>query len=155
MDAALHNALLAKRQIESQIRELNERLRKIEAFISLYDEFAQGVTSSASAVSSSPNVGGDKKLSVPEAVAAILSDGYPRQTHILLNMLESQGIKIGGAKPHINLSSTLSRDSRFISKGPKVGWTLTSKMASPATAATGTGLFSNSAVTGTTQKREH
>lgn len=151
MDTALHNAYAAKKRLKAELAALENRLRQVEAFIALYDEFAQGFTpdeSSAVEVVSGFKIDSGaipaKKLSIPDSAALILADGYPRTTAVLLNMLESSGVQMGGKNKLINLSSTLSRDSRFLNERNK-GWSLISaqKPASPESVGADAGLFSS------------
>ena len=150
MDAALQNALSARKSLEEQIQALNGRLTKINNFISLYDEFAQGRAPTEAAI---PPVamGGSgtmtvllRKTSIVDQAVEILSDGYPRTTKVLLNLLSERGAKLSGKRPHINLSSMLSRDPRFLNERGK-GWSLehNPKTANPQDARTSQGLFIN------------
>lgn len=125
MDIALRNALSAKKRLKTEITERQEQLRKVEGFIALYSEFAEGVTGTV--IPDDSDIGdapAGKRLTIPDAVAAILRDGYPRETSVLLNMLESQGITVGGNKKIINLSSSLSRDRRRFQNVRGKGWRL-------------------------------
>lgn len=128
MDIAVQNALATKKRIEAEISALKDRLRQIEAFISLYDEFASGSDPSEASprrdpiqTTLMPTQG--RKISTPDAVQTILEDGYPRTTATLLQLLDQQGIKVGGTRKIVNLSSALSRDPRFVNDRTK-GWSL-------------------------------
>lgn len=48
------------------------------------------------------------------AYIAIRTEGKPLSIAELLQQLEAVGVKVGGTNPKVNLSSTLSRDERFV-----------------------------------------
>lgn len=142
MDAAIDKASAEKRQIQAQIAALNERLHRIDTFIALHKEFSGGAGESGSGSLplppplpqlppiSPPNVLPHRRKSIPDQVFDLLQDGRPRKTDRLLELLRVSGTEVGGEgrRKIINLSSTLSRDSRF-ENDRQTGWTI--KKANP------------------------
>ncbi len=83
-------------------KAMEEALAKVRA--------AQGIPPSKAASAD------DRPTSQGEAAyIAIKSEGLPLSIAELLERLAVMGVKVGGANPRINLSSTLSRDDRFTS----------------------------------------
>lgn len=130
MDTAVDKALAEKKQIQAQIGALNERLRKIDNFLDLHKEFSSDQPNSTAEASANEAIRKLQALatprrSIPDYVADILGDGVPRQTGQLVSLLQIKGIHIGGdpSRRIINLSSTLSRDPRFVNDRAK-GWSL-------------------------------
>lgn len=60
---------------------------------------------------------------ITERVQALLSDGKPRHTRELVPYLRSEGVDLKGKDPVLQVSSVLSRDSRF-KASRAIGWTL-------------------------------
>ena len=142
MDIALQNARNEKQRIEAQMASLRDRLHEVDSFIAMYMQFA------APKLAPLPMppivIRPAKKLSLPDAVAALIGDGPPLQTSTLLDSLLHHGYEIGGgerAKQLTNLSSTLSRDARFQNKRG-IGWSLIApqKVESPSPVSAGDGL---------------
>ena len=121
---------------------LRDRLREVDSFIAMYMQF----TAPKLAPLPMPPIviRPAKKLSLPDAVEALIGDGPPLQTSTLLDSLLHHGYEIGGgerAKQLTNLSSTLSRDARFHNKRG-IGWSLVApqKVESPSPVSAGDGL---------------
>lgn len=121
MDLPLQNARSRKAVIEAEIARLKEELRETESFIALYGKF-----SGPPRLPMPPAYPLGRKPSIPDAVALMIADGIPMQTSSILDRLLESGHEIGGgerAKQLTNLSSTLSRDTRFRNQRG-VGWSL-------------------------------
>lgn len=123
MDLALTNAKAEKTKLQGEIAALQERLRRVETFIALYGEFSSaGPSPQLSLVDASAG----KRQSIPDAVAGMLSDGFPMTTQDILTKLDAMGVTVGGdehSKRITNLSSSLSRDTRFVNTRGQ-GWSL-------------------------------
>jgi len=119
----------------SALASLSVRRKKLEAFIELYEVPSQ-------AVAVEPGRPYEKvadlflqrtlaqvvekttaKARTTNAVAAMLSDGMPRRTQTLIQLLADQDIEIGAADKITGLSNLLSRDGRF-EASRAVGWSL-------------------------------
>ncbi len=145
VDIALHNAFTEKGKIEGEIAGLRERLRRVETFIAMYGEFSGAKPlPMPPAMPSLADVFASKRQSIPDAVASMLADGFAMTTAEILEKLDSMGIIVGGDEPSkrtTNLSSSLSRDSRFLNTRGQ-GWSLrpTQKVESPASVGADAGL---------------
>lgn len=126
MDLALTNAIAEKTKLQGEIAALQERLRRVETFIAMHREFSgpPRLPLPPSLPPASEVVG--RRLSIPDAVASMLSDGFPMTTQDILAKLDNLGIVVGGDEPSkriTNLSSSLSRDTRFVNTRGQ-GWSL-------------------------------
>ena len=146
MDIALQNARSEKQRIEAQMASLRDRLREIDSFIAMYQQFTAPQLPRLPTLPLPAFVMPTaKKPSIPDAVAAMLADGFPVTTQELLTRLEVQGITVGGDdrnKQLTNLSSTLSRDKARFDNIRGQGWTLRTspKVESPNPVSAGDGL---------------
>lgn len=146
MDIALQNARSEKQRIEAQMVSLRDRLREIDSFIAMYQQFTAPQLPRLPTLPLPTFVmPTTKKPSIPDAVAAMLADGFPVTTQELLTQLEVQGITVGGDdrnKQLTNLSSTLSRDKARFDNIRGQGWTLRTspKVESPNPVSAGDGL---------------
>lgn len=141
MDLALTNAIAEKTKLQGEIAALQERLRRVETFIALYGEFS---SSTPAPQLSLADVFAGKRQSIPDAVATLLVHGLPMTTQEILSELDGMGIVVGGDEPSkriTNLSSSLSRDARFVNTRGQ-GWSLrqTQKVESPSSVGANDGL---------------
>ena len=144
MDIALQNARNEKQRIEAQMASLRDRLREVDSFIAMYQQFTAPQLPPLPLPMPPIVIRPAKKPSLPDAVAALIGDGPPLQTSTLLDSLLHHGYEIGGgerAKQLTNLSSTLSRDARFRNQRG-IGWSLIApqKVESPSPVSAGDGL---------------
>jgi hypothetical protein len=140
MDPLLEKAKADLAAVVQQIRDLAAKQKKLEAFISIYDEPAPQSTlvlgdappSSEDRIARALDLARRErdealnqtaKARITNAVADILRDGEARHTRELLSILESRGIHIGSADKVIGLSSLLSKDDRFVANRT-FGWSL-------------------------------
>ena len=144
------NAKLEQKRIEAEIEALRGKLNKVASFIEMYEEFAGRPDVTAAAISPPPSrtqVAPGQRRTIPDRVAAILSDGIPRKPHVLLSMLEADGTTIGTGdegRRITNLSSQLSRDKVRFKSSRAIGWSLRdqpeAQTESPSTVGAGDGL---------------
>lgn len=73
----------------------------VAAFSKIYDRIPSNLTG--------------KRVSQGDATALVLEERGPSQIVDLLNIIPDKGGFVGGEKPAINLTSTLSKDQRFVS----------------------------------------
>lgn len=129
------NASNELKRLDAEMEALRAKRNKVASFIEMYNEF---VDSRAVIVPPLPvrpahsipraNPESSKRLTIPDRVALILSDGVPRKPHVLLSMLEAEDgrpIGMGDEGRRItNLSSQLSRDKARFKSNRAIGWSL-------------------------------
>jgi hypothetical protein len=134
-------ALVRKLEMEaSSLRERiavsRQRLTEIETFLQLGQKLAgrantgPTVDEMLGAISASA-IGSKQRDRVLGVAQQLLSDGERRTTRDLLAEMSKFGVLPGGANPALNLSTYLSRDSRFVSDTKRGGWTLASLVPLP------------------------
>lgn len=127
--------------VREEILRLQARERKLKQFIDAYadDETAPTLSNSGYTGAALDNFKAammarraaygapsesTTKGSVASAVQRILSDGKPRHTRELLELLKQEGVGLGGAADQIlALSRILSQDKRFM-PNRTLGWSL-------------------------------
>lgn len=139
-------------------QELLKEIEQIDAFISMYDKLQEdeSVTQeSASArprrffraastpaqiaatqgiVSLSPLLrpsGESKKDAIEQATEKILRESQPMHTADLVKRLAEMGVPVGGTDEVLNLSSYLSKSTKFVNRRKDGGWFLAGEEKSP------------------------
>lgn len=118
--------------LQRELDSLNASRRRVEAKITALRAYlvAEDVTVEIHAEDRVTRSTFVKKVTlkdlVVECALKVLSDGRPRTTEELLNVLLSEKIVIGGVNKLTTLSSILSRDKLF-QASRKFGWSLRNK----------------------------
>lgn len=140
MDPIIEKAKADYAELSEQISRLSEKAAKLKAFLDIYDEPPPPVkiyrpsqadlaipafdgTIRRNVLSSISQDATTAKAKITNAVAEILSDGKPRHTRDLLEILKAEGIEPGATDKVIGLSNLLSRDHRF-EADRSIGWSL-------------------------------
>lgn len=125
MDTRRQKALREKGLLIEQRAAIDRKIADIDTFLTLDARYGATVEPVVPQVfyggSESCSV---SDMSVADAAHTIIHDHGPAHTADLLQALEQRGKPVGGAKPAVNLASTLSRDDRFKSDRIR-GWMLT------------------------------
>ncbi|GAB1408166.1 hypothetical protein MASR1M8_20850 [Thermomonas brevis] len=128
MSDPITNAKIEHKRLEGELEAIRAKLNKVAAFIEMYNEFAGKTAPAVPAPRPARKPDTAKRLTIPDRVAAILSDGVPRKPHVLLSMLEAEeGKPIGmgdEGRRITNLSSQLSRDKARFKSNRAIGWSL-------------------------------
>jgi hypothetical protein len=131
MDPIITKAKDDLADINEQVRSLLEKKKKLESFLTVYDELAaddkkppkeQNTLFGDFGVKIVPK-GDTAKERITSAVAEILSDGSSKSTRALLEILKPAGLEPGATDKVIGLSNLLSRDDRFMPDRTH-GWSL-------------------------------
>ncbi len=117
--------------IVKQMDALGAKRKKLEAFLSIYEEPAEqgGVLGTKYVKVEFAGRKGihehqiTQKAIITNAVYQILSASAPQHTRGLLKELSAEGIEIGAADKVVGLSNLLSRDDRF-QANRALGWSL-------------------------------
>ena len=110
------DAVAAMRALRDSLRRKLEESEEYRALVALEEAIAKVVKPLPAA--SAPKHGVEERRPTSQAEAAWLAlqnAGKPLTIAELIKELSEAGVTVGGANPKINLSSTLSRDERFVS----------------------------------------
>ena len=128
MSDPITNAKIEHKRLEGELEAIRAKLNKVAAFIEMYNEFAGKTAPAVPTPRPARHPDTAKRLTIPDRVAAILSDGVPCKPHVLLSMLEAEDgkpIGMGDEGRRItNLSSQLSRDKARFKSNRAIGWSL-------------------------------
>lgn len=122
----IHDKMVALRD------EALDEMRKTEAFkafialddavvamggerLPVTDSIDSAVTAVSNIYSRMPRNPNGKRVSQGDAAAMVLEERGPTPGVDLLDAIPDKGGNVGGDKPMINLTSTMSKDSRFVS----------------------------------------
>lgn len=134
MDPLIEKAKTDYAELTAEIKRLSDKAGKLKAFLDIYDEDAPApkVTRPGTEpifmvpiITRPPSAqeANTAKAKITNAVAQILSDGKPRHTRDLLDILKEQNLEPGATDKIIGLSNLLSRDDRFVADR-SIGWSL-------------------------------
>lgn len=116
---------------EARLKEIKAEAAEIEVFLRTYRRFADEDPDpgerapEGDRLQATVTVNPSKRETILTAAETALLAQQPLRTTDLLDRLEVAGVDIGGADKAVNLSSYLSKSSRFIHKRKEGGWFLT------------------------------
>ena len=124
----LKAAKLEKAQIERQIKPLQQRVTRLDAFISEYYRLAgQPDPDTQPPRNGSEDTDRPFREVVIDACERVLDDGSPKQTRVLISEMLKLGLVMRGKDPVAYLSAILSTEKDRFVADRKYGWSLVHK----------------------------
>lgn len=130
MDDPVANAKANLAKLESVVADAQEQIAEAKEFLRLYDKYGSKPPMIGAFTVTKPKIAFNLKdheskgATILAAAKAILSDGQPRPTRILLQEVKSLGVRIGGDDEASMLSVYLSKAKGIFKSDRKHGWSL-------------------------------